>query len=245
MSLRQGRKPIPPDEPDTGAADPTPSVDDEIEILEVTGVNETERPIEPVMPMEPEPTGAHGHAGDHGRATADPNLAEEHASLQHALAEAARERDQKHDLWMRAQADLDNMKKRFEREAVERRLTDAASLFRRLLPVLDNLERALGAAGDRDDPLKNGVALIHHQLVEAMAKEGLAPIASIGAPFDPSRHDAVDMIAAPGRAAGTILEEMQKGYTLKDRLVRPALVRVAAGTPTGDASEGKGGDQAA
>lgn len=232
MSLRPGRKSPLPDEPDSEAGGAPSGADDEIEILEVTGVNETERDIDPVLPIDPEPPAASA-------------TSEEHKALEQAFEKAARERDQNQELRIRAQADLDNMKKRFEREAAERRLTDAVTLFRRLLPVLDNLERALGAAPDRDDPLRNGVALIHLQLVEAMAKEGLQPIEAVGAPFDPSRHEAVEMVAAPGQPAGVVLEEMQKGYLLKDRLVRPALVRVAAGAPSGDVSGGAAGHRAA
>lgn len=232
MSLRPARKPTPPTEPEPEAGVLPPASDDEIEILEVTGVNETERPLDVVPPLEPEPP-----------AEPDPAAAAEHAALEEALAQARRERDQKGDQALRAQADLDNMKKRLERESMERRLTDAASLFRRLLPVLDNLERALAAAGDRDDPFRNGVALIHQQLYEAMAKEGLQAVAAVGAPFDPTRHEAVEMVAAPGRTPGTVLQEMQKGYTLRDRLVRPALVRVAAGAPAGNATSGATGTE--
>lgn len=230
MSLRPARKPILPSEPDPDGDGLPAAGDDEIEILEVTGVNETERDLDVVPPIEVEPV-----------PEPDPGAAAGHAALEEALAEARRERDQKGDQALRAQADLDNMKKRLDRESMERRLTDTANLFRRLLPVLDNLERALAAARERDDALKNGVVLIHQQLVEAMGKEGLAAIEAIGAPFDPARHEAVEMVAAAGHAAGTVVEQMQKGYTLRERLVRPALVKVAAGAPSGDASHGAAG----
>ena len=230
MSSRPSRKPPLPALPDTGAGGL--SSDDEIEILEVTGVNETERPLEPVPTIDLE-------------TPPQPVESPDHAALVQALEKAERERDQNHDLRARALADLDNMKKRFEREAAERRLTDAAALFRRLLPVLDNLERALGTTPDSDNPLRNGVALIHQQLLEAMGREGLQLIEAVGTPFDPSRHEAVEMVAAPGCQPGIVLEEMQRGYLLKDRLVRPALVRVAAGAPAGDVSGGAAGPRAA
>jgi len=102
MSLRPARKTTLPSVPDPEGA--PSSGDDEIEILEVTGVNETERPLDLVPPIEPVPV-------------TDPGPEEDHAAEQQARARAERERDQQHDLWMRAQADLDNMKKRFEREA--------------------------------------------------------------------------------------------------------------------------------
>jgi molecular chaperone GrpE len=194
-----------------GADEAAPPPDDEIEILEVVGVNETERVSpeslpESAPPQEPQDAGA----------SAD-------------LEDARRERDRYHDLWLRQQADFDNLRKRAEREAGQRRIADAADLVCRLLPVLDNLERALRASGERDDPLRSGLALIHQQMFDLLGKEGLAPVPTVGTRFDPERHEAVDVVETGDADEGTILEEMQKGYTFKDRLIRPALVRVATG----------------
>ncbi|HZM71200.1 MAG TPA: nucleotide exchange factor GrpE [Candidatus Cryosericum sp.] len=188
-----------------------PSADDEIEILEVEGINETERPtivvpaeIRAAVPAEP----------------AGPSQAD--------LEEAVREKERYHDLWLRQQAEFDNFKKRADRDLERQRANAAADVFRRLLPVLDNLERALeNSAGD--DPLRQGVSLIHQQMLDTLAKEGLETIAAKGERFDPSRHEAVEMVDAEGREEGVILEVVRKGFMHKDRLIRPALVKVSSG----------------
>jgi len=222
MSARNARKrddraaPVPDD---AGPADP--SSDDEIEILEVVGINETERSSDPVPEISPVPEHP-AHAG--------PGTAE----LEHALDDARRQKDHNHDMYLRAKAELENFRKRTDRDADQRRDADASLLVGRLLPVLDNLERALRAAGAADDPLMSGVALVHQQFLDILGREGLAPIDTAGATFDPHRHEAVEVVRDSGREAGVILQEMQKGYMFRDRLIRPALVRVAGGPDEGD-----------
>jgi molecular chaperone GrpE len=219
MSARHARKrdvraaPAPEDA-GTGA----PSSDDEIEILEVVGVNETERPSNPVPEMAPAPE----HPARHGADAAE---------MERALEEARRQKDHIHDLYLRAKAELENFRRRTERDADQRRDADAAHLVGRLLPVLDNLERALRAAAAA--PLMSGLTLVHQQLLDILKREGLAPIETAGAAFDPHRHEAVEVVRDSGREAGAILEEMQKGYLFRDRLIRPALVRVAGGPDEG------------
>jgi len=221
MSARHARKkdiraaPAPDDAGAAGSAS-----EDEIEILEVVGINETERTSDAVPEMPPAP--AHpAHAG--------PDTAE----MERALDEARRQKDHSHDLFLRAKAELENYRKRTERDADQRRDADAAHLVGRLLPILDNLERALGAAGAADHPLLSGVTLVHQQLVGVLGRAGLAPIDTANAAFDPHRHEAVEVVRDSGREAGTILQEMQKGYMFRDRLIRPALVRVAGGPDEG------------
>jgi len=232
MSARHARKKDIRAAPAPDAAGPgAPAGDDEIEILEVVGINETERPADPVpeRPAAPEHPARPGH---------DP------AEMERALDEARRQKEHAHDLYLRAKAELENFRKRTERDADQRRDADAAHLVHRLLPVLDNLERALRAAGAAADPLMSGVTLVHQQLIEILGREGLAPIDTAGAAFDPHRHEAVEVVRDSGREAGTILQEMQKGYTFRDRLIRPALVRVAGGPDDGGGGhEGAGGEQ--
>jgi molecular chaperone GrpE len=214
MSARKGRKRDEQDAVPPGTApEPAPSSDDEIEILEVTGVNETETPerdhpiVAPPAPVE---------------AVAQASAAE--------LEEAIRERDRLHDLAQRQQAEFDNFRKRADRDAAQRRLTDAADLIRRLLPVLDNLESAVAAAaGGADDPVRRGLELIQKQMLDLLGKEGLSVIATVGTRFDPARHEAVEVVRGDAADDGAILAEMRKGYMYKDRLIRAALVRVASG----------------
>jgi molecular chaperone GrpE len=230
MSARHARKKddhAAPAPDDAGPGDP--SADDEIEILEVTGINETERTSDPVPEMPPAPD----HPARAGHDTAE---------MERALDEARRQKEHSHDLYIRAKAELENFRKRTDRDADQRRDADAAHLVGRLLPVLDNLERALRAAGAADDPLMSGVTLVHQQLVGILGREGLASIETAGALFDPHRHEAVDMARDSGQPAGTILQEMQKGYMFRDRLIRPALVRVAGGPDeAGGSNEEAGG----
>jgi molecular chaperone GrpE len=213
MSARKGRKRDEQDAPPPSEApEPVPSSDDEIEILEVTGVNETEtperdHPIVASPPVEP---------------VAQASAAE--------LEEVIRERDRLHDLAQRQQAEFDNFRKRADRDAAQRRLTDAADLIRRLLPVLDNLESAVAAAaGGADDPVRRGLELIQKQMLDLLGKEGLSVIATVGTRFDPARHEAVEVVRGDAADDGAILAEMRKGYMYKDRLIRAALVRVASG----------------
>jgi molecular chaperone GrpE len=214
MSARKGRKREEQDAAPSSEAPPAaPPADDEIEILEVTGVNETETPErDRAAPMASSPAEPAAQV-----ATAE-------------IEEAIRERDRYHDLSQRQQADFDNFRKRAERDAAQRRLTDAAELIRRLLPVLDNLESAMMATGGRtDDPVRRGLELIQKQMLDLLGKEGLVVIATVGTRFDPAQHEAVEVVRGDAGNDGMILAEMRKGYMFKDLLIRAALVRVASG----------------
>lgn len=202
-----------------GAGGEAPSADDEIEILEVVGVNETEPPAVPAPPEA------------HASAPAEPA-----GAGQAELEAAVREKDRYHDLWLRQQAELDNFRKRAERDVERQRANAAADLVRRLLPVLDSLERAIRSSTG-DDPMRRGVELIHQQMLDSLIKEGLRVIETRGERFDPHRHEAVEVLDAEGCEEGVILEEMQKGFMYNDRLIRPALVKVSSGRTTA-ASEG-------
>lgn len=98
-----------------------------------------------------------------------------------------------------------------------------------LLPVLDNLERAIATERPEgeDVALRTGVQLIHRQLIEVLRREGLRPVDALGQPFDPAIHEALATEPAPGLPPNTVVEEIQRGYFLHERLLRPALVRVS------------------
>ena len=210
--------------------------DGDIEILEVTGVNETE----PLIGGEQAAIAHHEHVPhEEGGALHDPaSSAEGHDAegelrrrldtAEKGLDAAEKEKHHLHDLWLRAQADAENARKRFDREAAERRANETAERIRRLLPILDSLERAIGLQGWGDDGLRQGVALTLQQMLEILGRDGLKPIDSKGAHFDPQFHEAVETVPGSGAPEGTVLEEMQRGYLLRDRLLRPALVKVAA-----------------
>ncbi|MGC1498968.1 MAG: nucleotide exchange factor GrpE [Terriglobales bacterium] len=136
------------------------------------------------------------------------------------------ERDALLDRLARQQAEFDNARKRAVREQAEFREFAAADVLRGLLPVLDSLERALKAGGDGSE-FRSGVELIYRQLQDALAKAGVQPIVSMGRPFDPKVHEAIEMVDTTEAPDHHVLEELQRGYKYKDRLLRPAMVRVA------------------
>jgi molecular chaperone GrpE len=144
---------------------------------------------------------------------------------------AARQRDEYYDLLLRKTAEFDNYRKRTDRERQTLSETVAADLISELLPLVDDLERALEA--DVSDPGANayrkGVELIHRQLLDALRKRGVRAIEVEGADFDPYFHQAVAYEPAEGRREGEVIEEFRRGYMLGDRLLRPAMVKVAKG----------------
>ncbi|OLC55984.1 MAG: nucleotide exchange factor GrpE [Acidobacteria bacterium 13_1_40CM_4_69_4] len=158
--------------------------------------------------------------------------------LARRLEEALREKDRYYDLLLRKQAEFDNFRKRIERERAESGLAGVRDILKGLLPVLDNMERALRTSEPSNDPLRRGVELVYQQFLDLLKKEGVQPIEALGVRFDPRLHEAVEVLDVPGFEADMVLEEMQKGYTFNDRLLRPALVRVSSGR-TAKAPEGR------
>lgn len=129
---------------------------------------------------------------------------------------------------LRLRADFDNYRKRVEREKAAFSRRAAADLLRELLPVLDNLERALGEGrGEDGGAFREGVALIYRQAMEVLRRAGLEPIDAVGNPFDPNCHEAMERRATEEYPDQTVMEELQKGYRFQGQLLRPALVRVA------------------
>ena len=149
------------------------------------------------------------------------------SDLEQRLAEAEARRDEYLDLLQRTKADFENYRKRALRDQ-ERLVAHAHErLVQELLPVLDDLERALGAAENHEEAkLIEGVQLVQRSLRKALEKEGLAEIETDGA-FDPHVHEAVLAQPGNGAAAGSVLDVVQRGYRLGDKVVRPAKVIVA------------------
>jgi molecular chaperone GrpE len=146
-------------------------------------------------------------------------------------AELQKQRDDYYDRLLRKQAEFDNYRKRTERDRIQLSEAAAADLMTDLLPVVDDMERALkaDAGGDATAAIRRGVELIHKQLLETLRKRGVKPIESLGADFDPHFHQAVAHEPADGRREGEVVEEFSRGYMLGDRLLRPAMVKVAKG----------------
>lgn len=140
-----------------------------------------------------------------------------------------RERDEIAAQLLRKRAEFENYRRRVERDRLKSEEDVAVGIFRALIPTLDNLERALGASGADDSSIREGVALIHRELAALLESHGVVSHDPTGQPFDPLKHQALAHEAVPGFVDGTVVEVFQKGYFLKDRLLRPALVKVAKG----------------
>lgn len=145
------------------------------------------------------------------------------------IARAERERDEHLDSLRRLAAEFDNYKKRMAREQQELQVRAAERLLRDLLPVFDDLERALQAFETAEkEAIADGVALVHRALWMLLEREGVAELDPQGEPFDPHRHEA--LLSQPADAPdGTVIEVIQKGFMLGDRVLRPARVVVAGG----------------
>jgi len=136
------------------------------------------------------------------------------------------ERDALLDRLARLQAEFDNARKRAVRDQQEFREFAAAEVIKNFLPILDSFERALKAGGDSSD-FRNGVELIYRQLQDALQKMGVQPIVALGQAFDPRVHEAIEMVDTTEVADHHVFDELQRGYKYKDKLLRPAMVRVA------------------
>lgn len=147
--------------------------------------------------------------------------------LQSALAEASAN----HDKFLRAQAELDTYRRRVQKEREEDRKFAALPAVKELLPVLDNLQRAVDAADKADSvaDLKSGVEMVLRQSIDILKRLQITPIASVGQPFDPNLHEAVSQMPSAEYPPMTVMLEVERGYTLHDRVIRPSKVIVSAG----------------
>ena len=151
------------------------------------------------------------------------------------LAELQRERDDYKDRWLRKGAEFDNYRKRIERERRELAEFVSFEILHDLLPLVDDLERALAAAGPAGESTaqtvasyRAGVELIHKQLAELLRKRNVTPIEAKGADFDPHVHQAVASEPSASHRENEVIEELRRGYRLGERLLRPAMVKVAS-----------------
>jgi molecular chaperone GrpE len=149
------------------------------------------------------------------------------------LADAHKERDEYLELAKRTQADFENYRKRMAAEVEAASVRGKAQMAAQVVPVLDDLERALQAAGldpegDSEDGLAHGVLLVFRGLREALKRNGVEQVDPTGEKFDPNQHEALSTTPAEGVEPGTVVEVMQKGYRFEDQLIRPARVVVSA-----------------
>lgn len=175
-----------------------------------------------------------GGGADEGPAAAEADEGSEVAGdLKELLADAESKRDEYLDLARRAQADFENYRKRMAAEVQAAALRGKAGVAKDVVPVLDDLERALEAAGldpegDSEDGLAHGVILVFRGLRETLKRNGVEAVDPKGEKFDPTEHEALSSIPVEGVAGGTVVEVMQKGYRIDGQLLRPARVVVSA-----------------
>lgn len=146
------------------------------------------------------------------------------------VAELQRQRDEYYDRLLRKTAEFDNYRKRIERERQAQAESAAADVLKELLPLVDDLERALKAeSAEGTDAYRRGVELILKRLEDTLRRRGVRPIEALGLDFDPNYHQAVAYEPAENRRDGEVIEEFGRGYMLGDRLLRPSMVKVAKG----------------
>ena len=145
-----------------------------------------------------------------------------------ALDALRREKDALQDRLLRTAAEFDNYRKRVDRDRREQADAAVADALEDLLPIVDNLERALQApTGEDVDAFRKGVELIHKQMTDLLRKRGVKAIEAVGADFDPNYHQAVVQEVSASHRDGEVMEELTRGYMLGERLLRPAMVKVA------------------
>lgn len=143
------------------------------------------------------------------------------------LARVTQEKDEIYQRLLRTQAEFDNFKKRTQKEKEADRKYKAQDFVTELLPAIDNFERAMNVeVTDANKGLLDGLSMVYRQLKDALVSQGVEEIETVGKPFDPNLHQAVMQVEDDEMESNTVVEELQKGYVLKDRVIRPAMVKV-------------------
>jgi molecular chaperone GrpE len=171
--------------------------------------------------------------GTEAEANSNP-LESEMVDLKQQLEAKELEAKHNYDRWLRQTAELDNFKKRTARERDEAIRLANEALIKDLLPVVDNLERAVAHAsgGGNGKPLVEGVEMVLRQFLDVLTKHGAVQMLAVGQPFDPAKHEAMTQVESDDHEPNSVVEEHQKGYLFRDRLLRPALVSVAKASGT-------------
>jgi molecular chaperone GrpE len=168
---------------------------------------------------------SHEEVPDQG--ASDESSTNELTSWQARVAELEASNAELRETVLREKAELENQRRRLHRDVEQARRFANEKLLNELLPVYDGLEGGLAVEGGDLASMREGISLTLKSLLKVGENNGMAQIDPLGQPLDPDRHHAVSMVEAPGKAPGTVVSVLQKGYVLNDRLLRPALVAVA------------------
>lgn len=154
---------------------------------------------------------------------------EQPPSLEDQLAAAVADAARNLDGWQRTQAEFANARKRFEKQRAETYINANADLVAKLLPLIDDFERALDSVPpeDQTDPWVAGMGLVYRKMLAILDEMNVQPIPSVGEPFDPTQHEALTQEPSDEHGSGIVVRELRRGYRLGDRVIRPALVSVA------------------
>ncbi|GAA1824516.1 nucleotide exchange factor GrpE [Planosporangium flavigriseum] len=192
--------------------------------LEQTATTTAERPLEETAPGtetgQAAGTPAAAERAQEGQRPGRMTPTDETTTAEQAIA-------QMRDRWQRAEAEIDNARKRYERQRADDWRAERARVAAEWLPVLDNLELALGHAAADPQAIAQGVEAIRQQAVDVLRRLGFNRLDEVGVPFDPSRHEAVRVVDARDAVPGTVVEVIRPGYAALDVLLRPAVVAVA------------------
>lgn len=191
--------------------------------------------------LEQEPAASEELAAAGGAEDAEVKLLRAEQAMAALEADKARLEQEKQDYWnrvLRATADLENARKRAKRDVDEARMDAQSKVLREMLPVIDNLERALehaektGAMEDKEaSAVVEGVKLVLRQFSQALERLGVKALDAVGKPFDPNVHEAIGQLESTEHPPGAVVQALQKGYLIGERLLRPALVMVAKAPP--------------
>ena len=164
-------------------------------------------------------------------------------ALRAQIAEKDKEIAELKDKYLRTLADSENARKRIRQQSEESVRIQRESILRDLLPIIDNLERALAAARNGTDAktIVDGVEMTVRALIDFLRAQGVTPLQAVGQTFDPNRHEAVDHVASEAHAPNTVVDEFHRGYLIGERVLRPARVSVAKGNGT-DSGKRNGGE---
>lgn len=159
----------------------------------------------------------------------DDGAAAQSETLEQKISALEQEVKEKDERILRIQADYDNFRRRSRIEKEELSKTAAIQLVEQLLPIIDNFERGLASSKQTQDldSLVKGLEMINSQLIQLLEKEEITAIEAVGKPFDPAYHQAVMQVETDEHEEGTVVEELQKGYIYKDRVIRPSMVKVS------------------
>lgn len=166
-----------------------------------------------------------------GGSSGGPAAEEDVSQLQQQIAQLKQEVEANRDRFLRERAELENFKKRMQREKGEALRFACESLLRELLPVVDNLERALANPAQNGQSVLDGVRLVLKSLLEILESHGVKRIEAVGTAFDPNQHEAIGKVESAEHLPNQVAVQHQTGYQLHERLLRPALVSVSTGKP--------------